>query len=67
MLALLLAYLPLPPEYVNFLLTHIRMFHFQSWPDIGLEILQEFLFPQPEGLGVMTTDILDALDDKCSL
>lgn len=35
-------------------------------PDLGLEVVHKALSPQPQGLGIMTTNIIHLLNDKRS-
>lgn len=60
-------YLPFSSENCDLLVPHILMLFEERGHDLGLEIVHEILTPQSQRLGVVTSYVLDSLDDQGTL
>ena|SRR6266511_2169303 len=55
-------YLPLPPEQLNVFLGHPLVLLQQRRSDSTIEVLMKLLIPDSQGLRIMSTNVLDAVN-----
>lgn len=60
-------YLPFSSKDLNALFVHLWMLSQQRWFDLDAEVLLKILFPEPQSLRIVATNVLDILDDQGSL